>query len=565
MSTSYLQKDAQNANLVVAFGLQTATGNLSWAKVSGTSPTHQITAFNALGEGEWNACLGAYWKGDNIPSADYEFNPGALATGLTSGPQQRSSYFTKDIPHTRTATIGYKIPLGLGSADIEGTRPDGFEGIFETKKCADYNSSGTQTDFSYSPNPARVIAELLTTYARIPNLPASYVSDAAYWIDRIDWSNWVDFRAFHDETETVDYTTLTDFPGFGLTASYYNGTAFDTFVTKFVHPNFDLNPGSAAPALGVTPGNFSARFEGFIKAEYSETYTFHLTHDNGVRLYIAPVETAYGSPIIDQFGTTSTGTHTGTYAMTAGTFYKIKLEWNDGGSPASLLMEWSSTSQAQELIPSKRLYPLAESQNKYEFHGFFNTPTSPGAAIRTVLYHTNSIMQDVNGKLRFYCLDQLSTPSFTFDEDSNKNIEELQNARRKDLLQNDPITEYEAKFKDLDSQYLSEPPIPVSHPLDMFGRAAFENVKILDLYNTTRWRARKILQTRAKFEYSNDLRNTLLSPNAKSYVVMPGDLISVKHRKIGTLARDYLVIDAKDKTTTDSGVEMREFTIQEWD
>jgi hypothetical protein len=559
MGTNHLKnRDAQRKVLTIAFGRWAATGHLCWSKYDGTN----VLVYSALGEGEWNACKGAYYRGQEILPADYTFHPGALATGLTTGPQQIDSRFPLDIPHSRTAAIGYKIPSGLANADTANNPPDRFKGIFETKKCPNYNSAGTQTDFSYSTNAAREIIELLKTYARLPNLPSIYASAATYWLSRIDWGNWVEFRDFHDQTETVNYTTLADFDGFGLTAAYYSGTNFQTLAAKFVNANFDLNYGSQAPASGIAAGNFSAKYEGFIKFPFSETFTIYITHDNGARL------TLNGSQVINQWqddGTSTPGAHSATFNATANAFVPILAEWNDTGSSGHYKIEWESASQARQVIPSKYLYPKAESQKLYEVHINFDTPIAIGAAIRQILFQCNSIMQDVNGKLRFYCLEQL-TPSFALDESKIDKFE----FRRRDILQTDPLTEYEAQFNDLDSQYLEEPKVPVSHKLDIFTRQSFENVKVINLYNTTRWRARKVLQTRAKLETRNDLVAEVKTKMAQTYSICAGDLISVQHRKLGDTTVNCLVKEAIDggvaETNENQGadIESRQFVIQEW-
>ncbi len=569
MTVNHLKNsDAQKKYLTVAFGRQPVKGHLCYSLTTGSSPTHQIKAYNALGEGVWDACEGAYWKGVWIPPADYNFHSGALATGMTSGDQQVDSFFPADVPHSRTAAIGYKVPVGLGAADTSATPPIGFEGIFRTKKCPDFDADGDQIDFAYSANPARCIVELLNTYARLPNLPSIYADWATYWKSRIDWANWVDFRDFHDQTETVDYTTIPDFEGFGLTAEFYDGTNFDTLGKRFVHPSLNFPSSSVPPIPQVTTGDFSARFEGFIEGKYTETMTFHLTADNGRRLYIAPVGSAYGAALIDVWatdGTSTPGTNTATYAMTAGTFYKIKVEWNDEGVVSHLKLEWSSTSQTQQVIPSKYLYPVAEEKPLYESHVYFETPTNPAQAIRTILEQTNSLKQDVNGKLRFYCYEQL-TSSFTLD---NSNIDSFK-FRRRDILQSDPITAYEADFKDLDLLFIEKPSSPIQIELNCLTRKNAENIKIVNLYNTTRWQARKVLQTRAKLETGNDLLADVESKMSKSYPVIAGDLITVEHRKIGESPRSFLVREAIDKGVPESTrtqtnePEKRIFTLQEW-
>jgi PA14 domain. len=569
MAVNHLQNNNQGQKiLTIAFGYLPVTGHLCWSKVSGSSPNHQITAFNALGEGEWNACKGAFFTGEEISPSDYEFHPGALATGMTTGPQQVGTYFPLDTPHSRTATIGYKVPVGLGSADIQTTPPVGFEGLFETKKCPDFNHLGVQTDFSYTTNPARQIVELLYTYARIPNLPSIYASSAEYWLSRIDWGNWKEFRDFHEETETVDYTTIPDFKGFGLTAKFYNGTNFQTFITKFVRPTIDFPSTSSAPATGVTASSFSAQFDGFIKAPATESRTFHFTHDNGVRFWIAPAAGSFGTPLIDSWldnGSSTAGTHTGSYAMTAGEFYKVRIQWNNVGLTSQLKFEWSSASQSQQVVPSQYLYPEVETRKKYESHIWIDTPLTVGEGIRRILNQTNSIMQEPNGKLRFFCLDQL-TSSFTLD---NSNIDSFK-FRRKDILQSDPITELEANFRDIDHQFLNEPTTAISHKLDVFTRQTAENVLIVDLFATTRWQARKLLAAKAKFEYENRLLADIISPMSKSYPIIAGDLITVQHRKLGPTPKEFLVRKSIDKGVAEGrgqgkDIEKRMFVVQEWE
>lgn len=558
MAVNHLKnKEAQQKFLTVAFGLQPVTAHLTWSK----TVSSDVYAYQALGEGEWNACLGAWYRGDEMPAADYTFHTGALATGMTSGPQQVDSLFPLDVPHTRTAAIGFKVPTGLANVDTANNPPDKFKGIFETKLCPDFDSSGTQTDFDYSANPAREIVELLQTYARLPNLPASFASAAEYWISRIDWANWTDFRDFHDQTETVDYTTITDFEGFGLTASYYSGTNFNTFVTKFVHPNFDINYGSQPPAAGVTATKFSAKFEGKIKFPHSGTWTLKITHDNGTRLWVDNLSTA----LIDQWqndGLSTPGTHTATFSATAGTYYDIRMDWNDGSVVGNLKFQWSHASQTEQVVPSKYLYPKPVSQKLYEVHIDFSTPISPGEAIRQILFQCNSVMQDVNGKLRFFALEDLSS-SFTLTGDSIDSF----TFRRRDILQTNPYTAYEALMKDIDSQYIEEPNIPVLHKLDVLTRLSSENVKVIDLFNTTRWRARKVLEMRAKIETRNDLLADVTAAMAKTYPIVAGDLITVQHRKIGVTGRDYLVREATDGGTQENGtaVENRTFVLQEWE
>lgn len=559
MTINHLKnRDAQRKTLAVAFGRHAVKGHLCWSRVEGGAGSFHMIAYNALGEGEWDACEAAYYRGIEIPQADRNFHPGALASGMNDGPQIVDTFFNKDVPHSRTAAIGYRCPLNIGDVDTEKNPPEAFEGIFRTKKCLDFNSSGTLTDEgSYSANPARCLITSLVNYGRLPNLPMFYSSALEYWRTRIDWASWCEWRDYCDEHETVDYLDFGDMDGFGLTVSYYNGADFDHFVTKFVQPVIDIELGTASPAAGVDPDNFSARFEGRLKAKASGNFTFTLIHDDGARLYID------GHLVIDTWF--SAGTDTGTWDLDEGQAYNIMIEWRDTGGPAGLHLLWSHKSIPQEVISAKYLYPMVENRPRYESHVYFNTPANFADVMRTFLFVSNSVMQDVNGKLRFYCLEQLAA-SFTLD---NSNIDSFK-FRRRDILQIDAVTSYEAKFRDLDSQFLEEPTTPIHIEVNYLTRKNVENVKVVDLFNTTRWQARKVLQMRAKLETGNDLMAEVEAKTARTYPVTAGDLITVAHRKVGQVSRTYLVREATDNAVAEvSGAESTEpekrtFTLQEW-
>lgn len=549
--------DAQRKTLTVAFGLHKAAGHLLWSRVEGTSPSHQIYAFNRLGEGKWNAVKGVWFKGFNLAATEYNFHQGGHATSMA----EVDPWFPLDVPHSHTATLSYRAPVGVGDPDNVNNPPGGLTVMAETKLCPDFNSAGVQTDFSYTANPAREIAELLTTYARLPNLPSIYASAAEYWLSRIDWANWTEFRDYHNTLETVDYTTIPDFEGFGLTASYFSDQTLTTLYAKRVEPVFDIQLGAGSPAVGLSATNFSARFEGKIKPKYTENYTFYLTHDGGAKLWVNDVL------IIDEWATT--GEHSGTANLTADQFTSIKIEFkNSAATPATshLTLEWTSTSQTRQVVPSKYLYPKSEQRPRYESHVYFDSPTGVSDAINRILFLTNSVKQDVNGKLRFFCLEQLA-PEFEFN--SSNIIEGTFNFRRRDILQSDPITEYEARMLDLDSQYLEEPVTPVSYKTDWLTRKTRENVRVIDLYNMTRWQARKILQTQAKLDVGNNLIVEFNGIGAKTYPAVPGALIPIDHRKIGE-TRNFLIREAtdsgvKESARTQSGeIEKRTFRVQEW-
>lgn len=552
-------KAAQRKVLTVAFGRHIAEGHLLWSYLN-ESP-NQVYCFNRLGEGRWNALEAVWWRGFGLAPSEFHFHPGTKSTGFDDPIQGVDEWFPKDVPHSRTATLAYRTPVDeMDTSNLITNPPLGLSVLAQTKWCPDFNEDGETIGEGYSVNPANEIVEILLSYARMPNLPAVYSTIAQYWLSRIDWANWTEFRDFHNQTETVDYTALEDQEGFGLTGRYYNGNNFDTFLTERIDPIIDLPSSSGSATYGQNSSNFSIRWEGKFKSKSAGEYTFSCYHDDGVKVWVN------GTLIIDQWGTAAT--HTGTITLAANTFYSIKVEFKGEAAPNGITLSWTPPAESSSVISAKYLYPKEVEKPLYEVHTFFDTPISPGDAIRRILFLSNSVMQDVNGKLRFYCLEQLS-PTFDFDG-SQKIIEGTFNFKRRDILQSDPITEYEARFNDLDSQYLEEPVDTVSYKVDWLTRKVKENIKVVELYNTNRWQARKILQTRAKLEVGNNLLLEFQGYGATTFKVMQSDLTTITHRKLGGSSKNYLVIEATDSGVSESSRlqkndgDKRTFRVQEW-
>ena len=143
--------------------------------------------------------------------------------------------------------------------------------------------------------------------------------------------------------------------GEGLIGNYYNGMNFETPVAerKDSTINFDWRLGS--PMTGVNADNFSVKWTGEIQPLYSETYTFYVTSDDGVKLTID------GNVLIDELANIGKATRNGTLTLKSGKKYDIKLEYAEGTENASCALEWQSTSQVREIIPQIQLYPESSS------------------------------------------------------------------------------------------------------------------------------------------------------------------------------------------------------------
>ena len=104
-------------------------------------------------------------------------------------------------------------------------------------------------------------------------------------------------------------------------------------------------PNTPAPAFGGITSYYSVRISGWIKPIYTETYTLELYADDTAVLYVN-----------NTFMTSSSlNNATATISFTANQWYPIQIEWLNLGSPGSLRLRWSSTSQTLSDIPASSM------------------------------------------------------------------------------------------------------------------------------------------------------------------------------------------------------------------
>ncbi len=612
--------EAQNLFHAVAYGKHLVSGTLAKSRVTGTSPTHVIILQQMLGRGEWDGCEGLWWSGVEIKPDSYRFYPGkqaalpvhktytadsstdyltSTAHGYENGDQillapgslpgglftdfvyyvknktantfQLSTLnggsavdltsngsgtlklwkndtsqgidlaFASDTPHSNVAWIVAYMPTGLGEVDTKANPPYGLKGIFRTSKVNDYDTDGDVTGYAYSANPARIVADLILAKG---NLPAS----------RIDWAAWCAWRDYCDELIAYDYKVLPKFDGFGLTTKLYNGTAFDTLVTKRIDPVIEFGPSAGSPGVGVNTDNFSVVYEGWLKAKYTETYTFYLTHTHGARLYIDEA----GDPPIDQWA--ASGTHSTTFDMVAGQFYYFKIEWKHTTGNAEIRIEWESPSQKREVIDHRHLYPNVENRVRYEAHPFWAGPTRLDDAVRVVLNLCNSTVQDVGGKLKFLCLEQLTTQSYHFTDARTVDGSVVLKARDPMALRNT----WQANVRDIDSQYLERPidPILIERPslIDAAGRKI--DGEAIELFNCSLHQAYRTLDNIVKRMVDSKFQIELTGM-ADSFSVLAGDRVKVDVEFLNWTEKDMLVVESNDLSSEETADE-RTFVLQEW-
>lgn len=121
----------------------------------------------------------------------------------------------------------------------------------------------------------------------------------------------------------------------GLKAEYFTNMNLEGEPAKIVVDNqINFTWNDKGPFEDFQKDNFSVRWTGYVKPEKSETFTFDVGSDDGVRLYIDD------QLVIDDWTDHAYLTNSFTKDFKAGQFYKIKLEYYENGGGAIVKFGW---------------------------------------------------------------------------------------------------------------------------------------------------------------------------------------------------------------------------------
>src|ERR1051325_230119 len=123
--------------------------------------------------------------------------------------------------------------------------------------------------------------------------------------------------------------------GGGLVANFFSDQNESNLAVTRNDPTVNFDWGADSPDPQVPIDHFSARWVGRVQAQYSETYTFYTTSNDGVRLWVN------GQKLIDHWNAHATTENSGTIALSAGESYDIKLEYFDDTGDATVKLAWS--------------------------------------------------------------------------------------------------------------------------------------------------------------------------------------------------------------------------------
>ena len=516
--------------LEVAFGRHVVAGDLTKSVVTGSDPTHVVTVQQMLGDAYgkgWKGPVGVWFRGINRPPATYKFYPGIQSPGNADAVQGIDAVFDQDTPHSNTAWLRLECPngseVGIPDFDTKTNPPVGHSGIYDCQLGDIYDAEGTIVDSDVLiVNPADVLAFGTQEIRRYP-------------LTRVDWEALDELRQFSDVSVTPDYRTLP--VGVGLTGRYYDGASFDTLKSTRHDPvlEYSLSPG--APALDIDPADFSVRWEGRVRFKYTETTTLSITHSGGVKLWVEDLVT----PLIDE---AAAGTQTANFAATADEFVNVKIEWTHPSGDSEFVFKWSSTSLTLQTVTQDRLYPYDDPMPRFRCNIAFTQRTSFEDFLKAALFTCNGAFQDVNGKLRFFSIDQI-TNSYDFDL-SNIIKDTFKSSPR--FTQQEIMSlpnRYIGAGRDLDSRYLEpfDPPLYVDVPemQELAGRIIEETVFV---GNVNRWQGLNNLGHYARLRTRQRTCEFVGMPQTLG--VFAGDRVRVSHSLPGWTNKECLVLEATD-------------------
>jgi hypothetical protein len=155
----------------------------------------------------------------------------------------------------------------------------------------------------------------------------------------------------------------TEAAGTGLRGNYWNYALLSSTVTPtYAGPpvlsridptvNFQWASG-VSPGPGVVTNYYATRWTGEVMPQYSQIYSFKISTNYAGRLWVN------GNLVVNNWAPTAVKDTkvVGTIELQSGTRYPVVYEFfNDAGSGRAELY-WQSANQAEEIIPTARLYP----------------------------------------------------------------------------------------------------------------------------------------------------------------------------------------------------------------
>jgi hypothetical protein len=222
------------------------------------------------------------------------------------------------------------------------------------------------TDKSITVNTAQLALQKNTDY----DVRLEYYSNTAAASCILQWSAAGICKQNIPSSQLFAATATCSSDGRGLLAEYFsNSLPQDNFpagaTTSAIVPTVNFDWGGGSPA-GISNDNFKARFSGYVQTLDAGAYTFYVTADDGIRLWVN------GQLIIDKWIDQGATEYSATVTLEGCKKYAIKIEYYENGGDAVCKLEWSGPVIAKTAIPTAQLFTQPDFASTQEFAVFPN-------------------------------------------------------------------------------------------------------------------------------------------------------------------------------------------------
>jgi hypothetical protein len=220
--------------------------------------------------------------------------------------------------------------------------------------------------------------KLITTHTTSVNLQKNidydikleYYSNTNAATCILQWSTPIICKQNIPASQLFPSTASCSSDGKGLNAEYFSnvqpGAVFPAAATVTKkEPTINFDWGNGSPA-GISNDLFKARFTGYVQSLDAGTYTFYVTADDGIRLWVND------QLLIDKWIDQATTEYTATINFLACTKYTIRLEFYENGGDAVCKLEWSGPATARQAVPASQLFTEPDITNKNIFSVYPN-------------------------------------------------------------------------------------------------------------------------------------------------------------------------------------------------
>ncbi|MCG7410227.1 PA14 domain-containing protein [Paenibacillus sp. ACRRX] len=139
--------------------------------------------------------------------------------------------------------------------------------------------------------------------------------------------------------------------GTGLKGEYYDNVDLTNLKLTRTDAQVEFAWAAESPDPAIEADTFSVRWSGYVVPKYTEEYTFYMSSDDGVRIWVN------NQLILDKWEDQANELTSIPIQLTAGQRYEIRVEYFENLGNATSILKWSSASETKTVIPQSALFP----------------------------------------------------------------------------------------------------------------------------------------------------------------------------------------------------------------